>query len=466
MIQALRVLAALTCFFCALCPGFVSGRGFNIPVLRYPRPPSQAHTLYAYESNVSITNSHEYAYLARIGVGGQDLTVLLDTGSSDLWVVSSECHEEGCDGVTKYEPTSSLSLTQTSFDLRYLMGSVAGQVATEDVTLGTYEIAAQVFALANTTNGLALAGTGNSGILGLAFPFEASIPSTSGTTLLENIFSAFNDSDKFFAYRLGRAQTDTSFTIGLLDETITNSTSDFAFTPVVPAYGSVYDYWKMPLQRLTINGTAFTLSASKVPGAQSNVAVLDTGTTLVLGPSGDVDRFWASVGGARKTDDGWEVRCDRSISVGFVLGQDDSQREYFVDPADVSWKSGSHHSEWCMGGFQANDGVSAGDWLLGDTFLRNVYVIHQAATADRPPTIGLLSTTDGETSLAKFRQERGDDPTPPVPVLSSAPLRRSSALSGGAACGIAAACGVVFGSVLMLILWYFGCRVRSKKRSK
>ena len=34
-----------------------------------------------------------------------------------------------------------------------------------------------------------MAATGNSGILGLSFPVEASIPDTSGSTLLENLVS-------------------------------------------------------------------------------------------------------------------------------------------------------------------------------------------------------------------------------------------------------------------------------------
>ncbi len=211
--------------------------------------------------------------------------------------------------------------------------------------------------MANETEGLALASTGNSGILGLSFPFEASIPDTSGSTLLENLLSPFNESDRYFAIKLGRDGANSSFTIGELDTTIVNSPEDITYTAVTPFSKNIYDYWKVPLQHLTINSTIFPLSSSGVPGASTPIAVFDTGTTLILGPSGDVDRFWQSVGASRKTDDGWQVRCDRGIAIGFVLGEGESQREYVIDPADLSWMQGMRDGDWCFGGVQANDDV-------------------------------------------------------------------------------------------------------------
>ena len=88
--------------------------------------------------------------------------------------------------------------------------------------------------MANETQGLALSSTGNSGILGLSFPFEASIPDTSGTTILENLLSPFNDSDRYFAVKLGRDGANSSFTIGELDPTVANSPDDITYTAVTP----------------------------------------------------------------------------------------------------------------------------------------------------------------------------------------------------------------------------------------
>lgn len=212
-------------------------------------------------------------------------------------------------------------------------------------------------ALANETAGLGLSATGNSGILGLSFPVEASIPDTSGTTLLENLVSPFDEPDRFFAIGLGRSSNSSSFTVGKLDSAFANSTADLTYTTVRPSSHSVYDYWKIPLQSISVNSTTFPLSKSRVHGSSSPIAVFDTGTTLVLGPSDDVDRLWQSIGGARKTDQGWQVRCDRAMVIGMVLGEGDSVKDYAVDPADLSWMDGGHDGDWCMGGIQANDDV-------------------------------------------------------------------------------------------------------------
>lgn len=176
--------------------------------------------------------------------------------------------------------------------------------------------------------------------------------------MTENIFSSFPDgAARFFAFQLGRGERDSSFTIGELDGAFANSTADLVYNAVWTAKADTYDYWKLPLQRLTLNGTSFYLGRSRFAHAPAPIAVLDTGTTLVLGPSADVDRFWESVGGAEKTADGWRVPCSRAVSLGLVLGTGDSEQEYALDPADVSWKAAASGDGWCLGGVQANDGV-------------------------------------------------------------------------------------------------------------
>jgi len=54
----------------------------------------------------------------------------------------------------------------------------------------------------------------------------------------------------------------------------------------------------------------------------------------------------------------WEVRCEKAVVVGFILGEQGSEREYLVDPSDINWAVGGSVDGWCMGGIQANDGVS------------------------------------------------------------------------------------------------------------
>ncbi|KZT69013.1 acid protease [Daedalea quercina L-15889] len=443
----------------------MGGPGISIPVTPVPR--YQGATAQGTNGDVSLSNSNEYAYLVDVDIGGQSFEVLLDTGSADLWVVSSNCTTQDCTKVPKFDTsdTTNLTLSGADFHLGYLLGSVTGSIATDTVTLGAYEVSSQALALANNTSGLDLYGTGYSGILGLTFPAEASIPSTYGQTFIDNVFASLDENDRFFAYKLGKNQSDSSFTIGQLDPNYANSSSNFSYIPVSSAGvgDGRYNFWKVPLQYITINSTRFDLSKSSVPGASTNIGILDTGTTLLLGPSADVARFWQSVGNARNTDSGWQVRCNRAVIVGFVLGDGDDEKEFVLDPADANWEQGSQKDGWCMGGIQANDGVFSGDWLLGDTFLRNVYAAHYAATDSSPPRIGLLGTTDPTAALAQFRDARGDDSTAPAQVHPRAP--RSSHLTGSDVCGIAVVCGFVFGVILSLLL-HMWLEPRGRKNSR
>ncbi|THV07897.1 acid protease [Dendrothele bispora CBS 962.96] len=390
--------------------------GFKLPLRRVPRTyPTRSAIAARDQGNVlNLNNVNEF-------VGTRYFSVVFDTGSSDLWLLSNDCVTSDCLRVPRYSNVSSsnLSISDKPFKLDYLQGSVTGVVASETVTLGSFKIVSQVFGLVKEAEDLSFSSTGNSGILGLSFPSEASIPFSLGPSLLQNIFGSLEE--PYFAFKLGTQSgpndTSSSFTFGQLDPELANSTSDFFNVPVSKAGADDYTYWKLSILNLTMNGTTIPLSHSSISGTYSQVAVLDTGTTMVLGPSDDVQTFWTFVGlgsAARLNPLSmmYEVRCDKAVEVGFVLGFQDDHREFPIDPADISWAEGGQSDGWCVGGIQANDAVSTGDWLLGDIFLRNVYAFHRGANSTHQPTIGLLSTVDKESALKAFRDDRGPDLDP------------------------------------------------------
>lgn len=201
-----------------------------------------------------------------------------------------------------------------------------------------------------------------------------------GMTVLQSIFTGL--SDPYFTISLGSRlgnsananSTDPSpsLTLGQIDTTshpdINDIYTDFFIIPVSSAGANDYTYWKVPLLYLTINSTDSTtskvlLSPSSVHGAQrgSQIAVLDTGTTLILGPSQDVQTFWMGVGSSATRKDPvsgmWQIRCEKAVIVGLVLGQEESHMEFLLDPADISWAEGGSNDGWCTGGIQANNQV-------------------------------------------------------------------------------------------------------------
>ncbi|EJD05762.1 acid protease [Fomitiporia mediterranea MF3/22] len=388
--------------------------GFTLRLSRVPkrfiRPAFS--TGQKFYGQVQLQGADEY-------IGDQFFQAIFDTGSSDLWIVSSACTSVDCQRVRKYNPTPTLAPANASFQLTYLTGAVSGSIAYETVVFGPYVVYSQVLALANSTTNMGLATTGVSGVLGLAFPKEAAISMTIGRTLLDNIFAGIDPSERLLAFKLDADEYSSSFSVGQIDPHYADRLSDISYSPVFSSKGAEYDYWKLPLLSLSLNSVPvpFTLSSSKVRDSPSPIAVLDTGTTLILGPSHDVDNFWTIAGGTRKGEDGmWQVRCEHAVTVGFLLGNDSSRKEIILDPSDVSWMPAGSRPEdgWCLGGIQSNDGVFSGDWLLGDIFLRNAYVVHRAETLASPPLIGLLGTTNTSATFEQFQMIRGNDSSGPA----------------------------------------------------
>lgn len=217
---------------------------------------------------------------------------------------------------------------------------------------------------ASDIHDMGMASANHSGILGFSFGSHAAISSgSSSPTILDNLFSYLDEDERFFAVKLGETSKEndpsSSVSIAALDEDFATDFSEFFFYPVLKTGASDYDYWKLPFRYITINSTKFPLSPSRVKGAKSPIAVLDTGTTLVLGPSDDVDEFYSSLGDdAEKNESGmWEIPCNKALVVGFVFGDEKNSKEIILDPGDVSWKEGGFEGRWCMAGIQSNDKV-------------------------------------------------------------------------------------------------------------
>ncbi|KAH8079070.1 aspartic peptidase domain-containing protein [Cristinia sonorae] len=340
-------------------------------------------------------------YTGIIDVNGQQYTVQLDTGSSDLWLDTKE------DAVPNAFDTGVVA------EIRYVDESSArGHINLANVTWGEYQIPDQAFINAPGSNASSSDGTYN-GLLGVGPPslsvVEKRLNGTpyDGSSFLDNVFSVYPDEPNYITFLLSRDPhgiTDGGvFTIGEVDQNHT-AILNATILPVVEG-----QQWTTFMDGVLINNQVFygaSLNTANVEVPDGKVIVLlDTGTSLATAPPDYVDAMYKTLPEAEFVDslNTYVFPCEARVNISLIFGEE----TYPIHPIDAAVFIGlnSKNRPLCMGGFSYLDDSDV-DFILGDTFLRNVYSLYDfgswARVGDTPPYMQILSITDLETANAEF----------------------------------------------------------------
>uniref|UniRef100_A0A8D2KZG5 Peptidase A1 domain-containing protein n=1 Tax=Varanus komodoensis TaxID=61221 RepID=A0A8D2KZG5_VARKO len=231
-----------------------------------------------------ITNNLNSYYFGEISIGTppQNFRVLMDTGSSYLWVPSVYCKTRACGNHEVFDPSlsSTYSATQETFTMYYGFGDVSVRLGYD--TVRNTVIENQAFGLTEYEPPYPFYYASFDGILGMAYG------SLSGGLLpvTQQLVKQGQLSEPIFSFYFSREPTEQyggELILGGIDNQL--FTGEITWTPVT------YDvYWQIGIEEFTIGNKATGWCSE---GCQ---AIVDTGTCQLTVPGEYMESFMQAVG--------------------------------------------------------------------------------------------------------------------------------------------------------------------------
>lgn len=317
-------------------------------------------------------NDSMYLCEVQIGTPAQTLRLDFDTGSSDLWVFSTELPTSDQSGHAVFNPAKSSTFKTSegeTWKISYGDGSSAsGTVGTDVVTIGGLSIENQSVELATTLSTEFTEETGD-GLLGLAFPTLNTITAANGEpdpqpTTVANMITQDDvpaDAQLFTCALYSDRDTgaDSFYTFGWVDQALVSASgAEIAWAEVDSTIG----YWMFSSASATVAGSAVSQTG--------NQAIADTGTSLALVSDEVCEALYAQIEGATYNEeyqgylipDGASLP-DFSVAIGST--------QFTIQKEDLLFSSAGE-GMW-YGGVQSR-GDNTFD-ILGDVFLKSVYAV-------------------------------------------------------------------------------------------
>ncbi|KAK0221428.1 aspartic peptidase domain-containing protein [Armillaria fumosa] len=425
--------------------------GFDLPILRSSKRNTTPGKRGDVSGSVGLGDNSDLLYSVPIGLGDDATAVHLDTGSSDLWVITDTCSGGTCASVTtaRYD-SSTLNLTGAQVTMNYgdstTGTSASGPIAFETATIAGISITGQTFVAVNTTTNPTVK-YGVAGIFGLGFPSGSKVQEA----VVEHTFGDITNTDNFvlatsddgpllsriamtnylqapmFSIALQRDTIDIgggdgTLTVGKLPDGIDNSSltwvpvrlyssSDGGLRPPSFAPDEVYPFrWEIDIDGVYLDGQKFADSTEAATGGVDGTrvsALIDTGNSLLRGPSDVVKNILSTVSSSYNASDASSqaiLPCATAHTLSFQIGG----KMFPIDPRDFIGDLSSGDATSCVAdNLVSTDPPGRGSlyrWSLGDPFFKsNLVAFHYGNLTHPsvdPPRVGILSTVpDNADSL-------------------------------------------------------------------
>ncbi|KAF2097613.1 candidapepsin-4 precursor [Rhizodiscina lignyota] len=368
-------------------------------------------------------DNEETLYFVNISLGGQQLRLDIDTGSSDLWANapnSQICSEQGnfcaISGTYDANSSDSYNYVNSDFSIKYADGTFAeGDYATDTLKIGSTSIDNMQF-------GIGYNSTSQNGILGIGYESNEVQLAATGQTYRNLPTSLVNSNiiqSPAYSLWLNDFEANTgSILFGGVDTDKYHG--QLSTLPLIKEQGEFREFIIALTGVSAANQSVFNDTSNAVP------VLLDSGSSLTYLPDDIANSLFQVFNADYQQNEGAAiVDCN-------LANQDESVDFTFSSPTIsvplnelvvVAAIRGNGDPICILGIAPAGDSTP----VLGDTFLRSAYVVYDLANNE----ISLAATNFNATSSNVQEIGTGDNAVPDATIIQNA-VTTAAVSSGGA----------------------------------
>ncbi|UNI15878.1 Aspergillopepsin I [Purpureocillium takamizusanense] len=253
---------------------------------------------------VAAPERNDVEYLSKVRIGGQEVTLDFDSGSSDLWVKSVNPSDTDPNSRASFDPRKSKTFKiqqGQNFTISYGDGSGArGLVGTDVVEIGGVKVENQAVELATEITQQFVDDVNTDGLLGLAFSQLNAVKPQKQKTFFDNVASSLEAPVIFVDLKKGQ---NGSYTFGKIDNSVVDG--QMTYVPCNTTKG----FWAVKSDSFSVgNGPR----QNAAPGTH---AVVDTGTTITLSAPEVAEAYYKQVRGAQfnQQQGGFTFPCNSTL---------------------------------------------------------------------------------------------------------------------------------------------------------
>ncbi|KAL7922896.1 aspartic peptidase domain-containing protein [Trichoderma austrokoningii] len=305
----------------------------------------------------SITNE-DVSYVADVTIGDGTYSLIVDTGSSNLW----------CGAQSQCEPSSTGRSTRASVSVSYGSGSFSGTEYTDNVSFGGLTVQGQSVGAADQASGF----NGVDGIIGFG-PVDLTENTVDGAdqvpTFMDNLFAQGSISSEVlgvsFRPESGGDSDDSNGELTLGGTDSSKFSGSITYFPTLTS-GQAAPYWGISIASFTYGSTTLASSAT---------GIVDTGTTLIYIPTKAYNKFLSAAGGQADQSGLTAFSSKPTSNFNIKFGSSTfslTPAQYLVPTAQydaLGLEQGQFYA------YFADGGSSGVDTIIGQKFLENYYSV-------------------------------------------------------------------------------------------